>query len=670
MPAYQTPGVYWEGRDATPPTVDAVRMDVAGFVGIALKGPVDTAVPIESLRQFQAHFGDFTGGGYLAYTLKAFFDNGGQRAWVVRVATGDGPNAAAPAAIQIAPPPMPLFPAWPASWSLQASSPGTWGNAVAVSIRPGTRVATASLAIGTTPDAIAVASVAGFERDSLVRISQPGRTPALRVLALTDATARLLYLVNPEPRLRRDFEAPLLGLDLTQPLLVESLTYSVLVRDGAELVGLATDLSIVPTHPRYVATVLGPVDYSGTIVQAAPPRAPFPVAVLPLDAASAAALPLEPATGAFLPLTGGLDGLSDLGIVDFIGEPFPPELGLTVRRRGLQVFERVDEPAALAIPDILIQPESPPIIVPPPLPQPDPCAPCPSAAAPAPLRPRPVAEPPPIFSDDQVFQVQQALVEHCELRGDRIALLDPPFSAIASPNLGIAPLQAWRARFDSRYAAYYVPWLSVPDPLLPGELRAVPACGHVGGQYSFADSTEGVYRAPANFDLVWAQAATMTIRDTEHGLLNSQGVNVIRPALGRALRILGARTVSSDPIARFVPVRRLIILLIRSFDRATQWAVFEPNDHRTRSNIAVGFSNFLSGLWQAGGLAGSTPDQAFVVRCDETNNTQATIDNGWLVCDIAVAPTDPLEFVVLRVGRVGDELEVQESSIRLQESTS
>jgi phage tail sheath protein FI len=669
VPAYETPGVYWEGRDATPPSVDAVRMDVAGFVGIALKGPVDTAVPVESLRQFQAHFGDFTGGGYLAYTLKAFFDNGGQRGWIVRVASADGPNAAAAAATELALPEMPLFPNWPAAFSIAAFSPGTWGNALAISIRPGTRIATASLAAGSTPDAIAVSSVAGFDRDSLVRISQPGGTPALRILALTDATARLLCVVNPEPRLRREFEAPLIGFDLTQPLLMESLSYTLLVRDGAELVGLATDLSLVPTHPRYAPTVLGPVDYGGTILPAAPPATPFPIAVLPLQAASTTALPLEPATGAFLPLTGGLDGLSDLSVTDFIGEPFPPEMGLTVTRRGLQVFERVDEPAALAIPDILIQPETPPTIVPPPLPQPDPCAPCPGAGAPAPLRPRPITELPPIFSDDQIFQVQQALVEHCELRGDRIALLDPPFSAIANPNLGIAPLQAWCTRFDSRYAAYYVPWLQVPDPLVPGELRAIPACGHVGGQYALADTTEGVYRAPANVDLVWAQAATMTIRDTEHGMLNTQGVNVIRPALGRALRILGARTVSSDPIARYVPVRRLIILLIRSFDRATQWAVFEPNDHRTRSNIAVGFSNFLAGMWQAGGLAGSTPDQSYLVRCDETNNPQASIDDGWLVCDIAVAPTDPLEFVVLRVGRIDGELEVHESSIRLQEST-
>jgi phage tail sheath protein FI len=668
MPAYETPGVYWEGRDATPPAVDAARMDVAGFVGIAVQGPLDTAVPVESLRQFEAHFGGFIGAGYLAYALKGFFDNGGQRAWVVRVATADGPTAAVPAAIEMALPAMPLFPDWPAALRIAASSPGSWGNGLEVSIRPGARIAATSVPAGSTADAIVVPGTAGFERDSLVRISQPGAATVLRILALADAVNRRLHLVNPEPRLRRSFEAALAGFDLTQPLLVEGLSYTVLVRNAAGLLGLATDLSLVPGHPRYAPEVLAPPDYSGTTLRAAPPAAPFPVVVVTLAVESAAAIPLEPASGAFLPLNGGQDGLVDLGVTDFIGDPFAPEDGLTVQRRGLQLFERVLEPAVLAIPDILIRPASPPDIVPPPLPQPDPCAPCPGDPAPAPLRPRPQAELPPVFSDETIFQVQQALVEHCELRGDRMALLDPPFTAVAGMNLGVAPIKAWRTRFDSRCAAFYAPWLQVSDPLLPGALRAVPACGHVAGQYALVTTTEGVHRAPANMDLEWAQATTLPIAGGEHGLLNTMGVNVIRPALGRALRILGARTVSSDPTARFVPVRRLIMLLLRSFDRATQWAVFEPNDHRTRSNLAVGFGNFLLRLWQAGALAGATPDASFVVRCDEMNNPQDAIDNGRLYCDIAVAPIDPLEFVVLRIGRVGGELEVQESSVRLQEA--
>ena len=87
MPAYATPGVYYERVDASAPAISVIRTDVAGFVGIALRGPIDMAVPIQSFRQFQAHFGEFTGAGFLAYCVRAFFENGGRRCWIVRVAS-------------------------------------------------------------------------------------------------------------------------------------------------------------------------------------------------------------------------------------------------------------------------------------------------------------------------------------------------------------------------------------------------------------------------------------------------------------------------------------------------------------------------------------------------------------------------------------------------------
>ena len=84
MATYTTPGVYYETVDVTDSRVASVRTDVAAFVGIAERGPVDTPVPLESWRQFRAHFGDVTGSGYLAYSVRAFFENGGARCWVVR----------------------------------------------------------------------------------------------------------------------------------------------------------------------------------------------------------------------------------------------------------------------------------------------------------------------------------------------------------------------------------------------------------------------------------------------------------------------------------------------------------------------------------------------------------------------------------------------------------
>src|SRR6266699_978473 len=101
MATYLTPGVYYERVDASAPAISAIRTDVTGFVGIALRGPVDTAVPVQSWRQFQAHFGGFTGSGFLAYTVRAFFENGGRRCRGVRVASRDPTGGALAAGISL-----------------------------------------------------------------------------------------------------------------------------------------------------------------------------------------------------------------------------------------------------------------------------------------------------------------------------------------------------------------------------------------------------------------------------------------------------------------------------------------------------------------------------------------------------------------------------------------
>ena len=87
--AYQRPGVYYERADTQAPAIGAFRTDITGFVGLAPRGPVDTPVPVESWRQFEAHFGGFTATGFLAYAVRGFFENGGRRCWITRVASRD-----------------------------------------------------------------------------------------------------------------------------------------------------------------------------------------------------------------------------------------------------------------------------------------------------------------------------------------------------------------------------------------------------------------------------------------------------------------------------------------------------------------------------------------------------------------------------------------------------
>src|SRR6059058_5021634 len=125
--SYLTPGVYYERVDASAPGISVLRTDVAGFVGIAERGPIDMPVPVESWRQFLAHFGGFIGAGFLAYAVRGFFENGGRRCWVVRVASNDPAGGAQSASLE-----LPSTVAGRSVWSIQAFSPGIWGNDLTV----------------------------------------------------------------------------------------------------------------------------------------------------------------------------------------------------------------------------------------------------------------------------------------------------------------------------------------------------------------------------------------------------------------------------------------------------------------------------------------------------------------------------------------------------------
>jgi hypothetical protein len=188
---YHTPGAYYETVDASAATIAGIRTDIAGFVGIAERGAIDVPVPVESWRQFQARFGGCTGAGYLAYAVRAFFENGGRRCWVVRIASRDPLGGASVASATV------LGGAVGADvWRIEASSAGTWGNAVTtrfVQTRRAQTVADLSLS---TPDYTAVANTDGFVRGTLVRLSQQaGGVVLYKVVSDVDAARRRLLLV-------------------------------------------------------------------------------------------------------------------------------------------------------------------------------------------------------------------------------------------------------------------------------------------------------------------------------------------------------------------------------------------------------------------------------------------------------------------------------------------
>lgn len=117
----QAPGVYVEWLDSNPQQIVLRRTDVAGFVGIAERGPVQRPIKIESNRQFFTTFGDVMRDSYLGYAVAGFFENGGRTCWVVRVHDG----TAQPARVR-------LFVGGQAPFVIEATSPGTWGNRIEI----------------------------------------------------------------------------------------------------------------------------------------------------------------------------------------------------------------------------------------------------------------------------------------------------------------------------------------------------------------------------------------------------------------------------------------------------------------------------------------------------------------------------------------------------------
>jgi phage tail sheath protein FI len=252
-----------------------------------------------------------------------------------------------------------------------------------------------------------------------------------------------------------------------------------------------------------------------------------------------------------------------------------------------------------------------------------------------------------LIDDDGLKAVQLAMIAHCELMSDRVAILDPP------PNLRPQQLKDWRqnvAGYDSKYATMYWPWVKIMDPRA-GKPVFVPPSGHVAGIWARNDDTRGVHKAPANEVLRGVIELQASLTRGEHDQLNPIGVNCIRAFPGQGIRVWGARTLSSDPEWRYLNVRRLFNFVEKSILNGTNWVVFEPNDDYLWSSVQRTITMFLRRVWRSGALFGRTPDEAFYVKCDEENNPEENRDAGILTIDVGIAPVKPAEFVVFRLSQ-------------------
>jgi phage tail sheath protein FI len=686
MPEYLAPGVYVEEVQTGPPPIEPVGTSTAGFVGVTRRGPIEGPPTLvtnyaEFVRAFGGAFdfgSTFENWRDLPHAMRGFFDNGGRRAYVSRVAAAAGASSSAtlqggittrliadtvinPAAMQNrarlrnlrgvhvgttvqfrmvrdgvtttsavltitavdrntgeiqtnnpistttvfeasrtvvftdlasgldgAGLPAALgtpTTAKPNTFTLTASSPGTWGRDIAIApVHESAARSTAVGLVGNPSNIIQLQSSAGFYVGAWVEIDQGNTKRYRRIVSIDGPTITVDGGPLAGGAAPNDIapQAPATETRVSTCEFGLTISYT----DPVERVTVTERLSGLTLENIPGRFYRDRINDTSTLVTAGAPPANLNPFFYP-----------NAPDGLTASLSGGTDVVpNDADVVGFDNGPN--------RKTGLLALEEVDEIAVLAAPGLTSQ------------------------------------------------AVQNALRDQCERLMDRFAVLDPVRGASNTPAT-LPQIQAQRDLYDTKYAALYYPRVVIADPINPGGELAVAPSGHILGIYARVDNTRGVHKAPANEVIRGILNVETIVSRGVQEILNPRNINVLRDlrSMQRGFRVYGARCATSDSQWNYINVRRLFIMIEESLDEGTQWAVFEPNDERLWKRIHDSVTLFLTSVWRDGALMGAKPEEAFFVKVDRTTMTEDDFLNGRLVMEIGIAPVFPAEFVIIRIGQ-------------------
>lgn len=263
--------------------------------------------------------------------------------------------------------------------------------------------------------------------------------------------------------------------------------------------------------------------------------------------------------------------------------------------------------------------------------------------------------------------VWQSAMSYCQPRRAML-IVDPPFAwganpataataaAAGLPGLGLSGINA-------RNVAIYFPRVLESDPKQDGQIDTFVPCGIIAGVMARTDAQRGVWKAPAGLDaaLTAIQGLQVNLTDIENGELNPLGLNCLRDFKINGRVVWGARTArGADQQAdeyKYIPVRRLALYIEESLYRGTQWVVFEPNDEPLWAQIRLNVGAFMHNLFRQGAFQGSTPQDAYFVKCDKESTTQNDINLGIVNIIVGFAPLKPAEFVVIQIQQMAGQIE-------------
>jgi phage tail sheath protein FI len=277
--------------------------------------------------------------------------------------------------------------------------------------------------------------------------------------------------------------------------------------------------------------------------------------------------------------------------------------------------------------------------------------------------------PPYSTSDNTSFDVDKAVIAaaaaYCEKRRAML-LIDSP-SSWDSKEKAKSDFTAENDDFPgvrSKNAALFFPRVKQPNPLREDRIEEFAPCGVIAGIFARTDTQRGVWKAPAGIEasLVGVPQLEVSLTDAENGELNPLGINCLRafPVIGRVL--WGARTLrGADQLAdewKYIPVRRTALFIEESLYRGTKWVVFEPNDEPLWAQIRLNIGAFMHNLFRQGAFQGTTPREAYFVKCDKETTTQNDINLGIVNIVVGFAPLKPAEFVIIKLQQMAGQIEV------------
>ena len=267
--------------------------------------------------------------------------------------------------------------------------------------------------------------------------------------------------------------------------------------------------------------------------------------------------------------------------------------------------------------------------------------------------------PPDVPDGDTSPVVYQAALALC-VEHRAMLLVDPPAAwsdanSIAHDHAAAVTALGLSGR-AARNAALYFPRLLQHEAGSASPVVRVP-CGAVAGVMARTDGSRGVWKAPAGAEAGLREVVDLAVHlaDAEIADLNPCGVTALRRLVTGQCVIWGARTLGAADAAeveyKYVPVRRTALHIEHSVVRGIAWAVFEPNGETLWAQLSLRVGAFLHSMFRQGAFQGSTPREAYFVKCDAQTTTQDERNRGVCTLVIGFAPLKLSEFVVLRLAQ-------------------